>query len=692
MSLNNTRGSVYTYQSSVHSSHILLCLNDQRQRDVLCDVTIVVEDRRFRAHRSLVAACSDYFHSRVIGQLEAGLVITLPTEVTVKGFEPLLEFAYTAKLLLIKENVLEVCSCADILGFHNLEKTCFNFIIAKLFESRTDPQDSPRKLCCKTKCWKSKSQAIQEDSLSLNIDDVGVEFLDSVSQRSFVSGLLESEKDTVIYSKLAEVSASCSPNCSERDAQAGYSSLCPKYRKFQLACGKDGCNPSLEDIQTPQFLQTTQYEICSLTDGNTDEGKGNTTGNIDTESKMGEHCESETCHPFVPHVLEDPSGVCALQPSLICSQPHGSTPNTSDHCSLNTLEMYGVTDSVEGSAPENDGNEKTIETVLPEPSFSNCGVEVQDVNQTACTGRSSVEREVAEHLAKGFWRELNTRQEGSFDTVPRPLQQSSEKTPECPWLSISISEMYEPQSDFAAGATDCPFLSKLNSDGCCERFEEQRTECDQGSQQEKSPCISSVNSGDESDFDTEGDSESYTRERAREVKLPFSVEKIASLTRNDFQQMVKNHNLTQEQLDFIHDVRRRSKNRIAAQRCRKRKLDCIQNLEYEIDKLRNEKDKLMHEKNNLKMSKVETWQNLSSLYQKVCSEAALRPEQLQVLVKYSSLDCPLSLLMGQKENTNNPEPGAQTSPSTGFSAETSIIGPAEETEVCQSSQEYTEGN
>ncbi|XP_041114643.1 transcription regulator protein BACH1-like isoform X6 [Polyodon spathula] len=176
------------------------------------------------------------------------------------------------------------------------------------------------------------------------------------------------------------------------------------------------------------------------------------------------------------------------------------------------------------------------------------------------------------------------------------------------------------------------------------------------------------------------------------VKLPFSVEKIASLTRNDFQQMVKNHNLTQEQLDFIHDVRRRSKNRIAAQRCRKRKLDCIQNLEYEIDKLRNEKDKLMHEKNNLKMSKVETWQNLSSLYQKVCSEAALRPEQLQVLVKYSSLDCPLSLLMGQKENTNNPEPGAQTSPSTGFSAETSIIGPAEETEVCQSSQEYTEGN
>ncbi|GLD71348.1 transcription regulator protein BACH2-like protein [Lates japonicus] len=52
--------------------------------------------------------------------------------VTAKGFAPLLQFAYTAKLVLSRENIHEVILCADFLGVHNLEDSCFRFLQEQL--------------------------------------------------------------------------------------------------------------------------------------------------------------------------------------------------------------------------------------------------------------------------------------------------------------------------------------------------------------------------------------------------------------------------------------------------------------------------------------------------------------------------------------------------------------------------------
>lgn len=83
--MDSSKSSKFTFQSSVHSSHVLQCLNEQRKKDLLCDVTVVVENQSFRAHRAVLASCSDFFSIRVSSlAIPEGLVINLPDEVTTK--------------------------------------------------------------------------------------------------------------------------------------------------------------------------------------------------------------------------------------------------------------------------------------------------------------------------------------------------------------------------------------------------------------------------------------------------------------------------------------------------------------------------------------------------------------------------------------------------------------------------------
>ena len=72
---------MYVYESTVHCTNILLCLNDQRKQDILCDVTVLVQGKEFRGHRAVLAACSEYFLQALVGQAENGLVVSLPDEV-----------------------------------------------------------------------------------------------------------------------------------------------------------------------------------------------------------------------------------------------------------------------------------------------------------------------------------------------------------------------------------------------------------------------------------------------------------------------------------------------------------------------------------------------------------------------------------------------------------------------------------
>uniref|UniRef100_A0A673CQ34 Zinc finger and BTB domain containing 11 n=1 Tax=Sphaeramia orbicularis TaxID=375764 RepID=A0A673CQ34_9TELE len=93
-----------------HSQTILDKLNQQRLSNQFCDITLLIEGEEYRAHKAVLAACSEYFKELFF---EKGAVSTHEAVVDLSGFTkasfmPLLDFAYTSRL------TFNFCIMADI--------------------------------------------------------------------------------------------------------------------------------------------------------------------------------------------------------------------------------------------------------------------------------------------------------------------------------------------------------------------------------------------------------------------------------------------------------------------------------------------------------------------------------------------------------------------------------------------------
>ncbi|XP_026102929.1 endoplasmic reticulum membrane sensor NFE2L1-like isoform X2 [Carassius auratus] len=113
--------------------------------------------------------------------------------------------------------------------------------------------------------------------------------------------------------------------------------------------------------------------------------------------------------------------------------------------------------------------------------------------------------------------------------------------------------------------------------------------------------------------------------RARAMDIPFSNEKIINLPVEEFNELLAKHHLNEDQLSLIRDIRRRGKNKMAAQNCRKRKLDTILKLEEGVQDLQREKAQLLKEKMEYCKCIRQTKQKVQSLSQELFAQ--LRDEE-----------------------------------------------------------------
>ncbi|XP_027878746.1 endoplasmic reticulum membrane sensor NFE2L1a [Xiphophorus couchianus] len=115
---------------------------------------------------------------------------------------------------------------------------------------------------------------------------------------------------------------------------------------------------------------------------------------------------------------------------------------------------------------------------------------------------------------------------------------------------------------------------------------------------------------------------SRDKERARALRIPFSYQLIVNLPVEEFNHLLSSGQLSQQQLTLIRDIRRRGKNKIAAQNCRKRKLDVLLALEEDLKALRLQRSELLQEKRNSLRRLQDMKSRFGRLHQEIFSQLA----------------------------------------------------------------------
>lgn len=96
-----------------YSGSLLNSLNEQRGHGLFCDVTVIVEDRKFRAHRNILSASSTYFHQLFS---VAGQVVEL-SFIRAEIFAEILNYIYSSKIVRVRSDLLdELIKSGQLLG------------------------------------------------------------------------------------------------------------------------------------------------------------------------------------------------------------------------------------------------------------------------------------------------------------------------------------------------------------------------------------------------------------------------------------------------------------------------------------------------------------------------------------------------------------------------------------------------
>ncbi|XP_030825128.1 zinc finger protein 131 isoform X2 [Camarhynchus parvulus] len=247
-----------------HYKVILDRLNEQREQDQFTDITLIVDGHHFKAHKAVLAACSQFFHKFFQDFTQEPLVEI--EGVSNMAFRHLIEFTYTAKLMVQgEEEANDVWKAAEYLQM--LEAIKALEIRNKENSSPLESNEAQGKNKPKKRKIAETSNVITETLPSAESEPVEIEV-------EIAEGTMKVEDDSIetleeVASAEQSIKYIQATGTSDESALALLADITSKYRQGERKCqmqeeGDSATDPSCkQEHMKTHSTENYKCDICN---------------------------------------------------------------------------------------------------------------------------------------------------------------------------------------------------------------------------------------------------------------------------------------------------------------------------------------------------------------------------------------------------------------------------------------------
>lgn len=121
------------YKPRDHFLDIFARLSRLRKSNELCDISLIISDKVFRAHKIVLISASPYFEAMFLsGLAESHKNSVILQDIEPEAFEAILDMIYDGKILITVATVQSILCAASIFQIDHLKQACSEFMIKHL--------------------------------------------------------------------------------------------------------------------------------------------------------------------------------------------------------------------------------------------------------------------------------------------------------------------------------------------------------------------------------------------------------------------------------------------------------------------------------------------------------------------------------------------------------------------------------